>query len=66
MAAIAKLPVVERLVGNGQASHVDLFELEPEHQGSRHLRLIYTDPQRYAEREPRTRLPEGIRPWQSS
>ncbi len=62
-AAVARLLVVERLVGGSGASHLDGFDLGPAASGSRHLRLAYTDAKRYTNEEPRQRVIEGQRPW---
>lgn len=61
--AVARLLVVERLIGGGRATSVDSFELGPEHLGRRRLRLAYRDPQRYSDTEPQARVVEGSRPW---
>jgi hypothetical protein len=61
---IAVLLIVERLVGGGLASHVDRFELGPEHAGQRRIRVTYTEAQRFANQPPVSRVVEGVRPWQ--
>jgi uncharacterized protein DUF4062 len=63
LVAVARLAIVEQLVGGRQASYVDAFELGPEHRGSRRLRLAYTDPRRYSNQDLDTRSFEGARPW---
>lgn len=62
-AAVARLLIVERLVGGSGASHLDGFDLGPASGGCRHLRLAYTDAKRYTNEEPRPRVIEGQRPW---
>lgn len=58
-AAIARLLLVERLVGSGKASRIDEFHLGPAHQGSRPLSLSYTERQRYSNEEPGQRHLDG-------
>lgn len=60
---IARLLVVERLVGGGFASHIDEFALGPPNTGVRQVRLVYTDAQRYSNAAPVKRTIEGERPW---
>lgn len=60
---IARLLLVERLVGNGKASSVEQVELGPEHVGRRRVRLTYTDPRRYSNTSPEQRILEGV--WTS-
>lgn len=61
--AVARLLLVEQLIGGGRASYIDTFQVGPEHQGRRPLKLIYKDPQRYSNQEPALRTIEGTRPW---
>lgn len=65
VAGIAVLLIVERLVGSGLASHVDRFEMGPEHAGRRRIRVTYTEAPRYVNQAPVSRTVEGARPWQS-
>ena len=62
-ASVARLLVVERLIGRSGAGHLDGFDLGPAAGGYRHLRLAYTDARRYTNEEPRPRVIEGQRPW---
>lgn len=64
IAGIAVLLIVERLVGGGLASHIDRFELGPEHAGRRRIRVAYTEAPRFANQAPVSRVVEGVRPWQ--
>lgn len=63
MRSIAILPLVDRLVGGGLASHIDRFELGPLVRGTRQVRLAYTDAKQYANEDPESRTIEGSRPW---
>jgi hypothetical protein len=62
-AAIARLAIVERLIGSDQASDVESLEIGPEHQGQRRFELTYMAPRRYTNEESRKRLINGKRPW---
>lgn len=64
VAGIAVLLIVERLVGSGLASHVDRFEMGPEHSGRRRIRVTYTEAPRYVNQASVSRTVEGVRPWQ--
>jgi hypothetical protein len=59
--AVARLLLVEQLIGGGRASYIETFQIGPEHQGERPLKLVYKDPQRYSDREPALRTIEGTR-----
>ncbi len=61
--SVARLLIVERLLGTEGASHIDSFNLGPENRGNRRLSLTYTDARRYTNEEPGTRVIEGVRPW---
>jgi len=63
ISSIARLLIVERLLGTDGASHIDSFDLGPENRGNRRLSLAYTDARRYTNEDPGTRLIEGVRPW---
>ncbi len=56
---IARLLVVEHLVGSHRASSVDGLELGPPHQGRRAIRLAYMEPRRFSNLEPGRRTIEG-------
>jgi hypothetical protein len=60
--AIARILVVEDLLGTNAASHVTHFALGPTYQGRRQLELTYRDPERYgpgAKRPNHRRQPTG-------
>lgn len=61
--SIARLLLVERLVGAGKAASVDEFVLGPQAGGQRHLRVGWWEPRRYSNVEPRHRVVEGVRAW---
>lgn len=61
--AVARLLLVEQLIGGGRASYIETFQVGPEHQGKRALKVVYRDPQRYTNREPDLRTIEGTRTW---
>ena len=61
--ALARLLVVEHLVGSRRASAVEGFALGPSHRGDRHLQLTWREPERYSNVEPRSRSVEGVRRW---
>jgi hypothetical protein len=56
---IARLLMVERLVGAGKAGTVDSFEIGPVYDGRRRVALTYTEPRRYSNVEPGERSIEG-------
>jgi hypothetical protein len=59
--SVARLLVVERLLGRGRASRLTHFALGPPHLGERRVELEYIDPQRYSNEAPQTRRVEGTR-----
>jgi hypothetical protein len=59
--SVARLLVVERLLGRRRASRLTHFALGPPHLGERRLELEYADPQRYTNEAPQTRRIEGTR-----
>jgi hypothetical protein len=61
--ALARLLVVEHLVGSRRASVVEGFALGPSHRGERHLQLTWREPERYSNVEPGSRSVEGVRRW---
>jgi hypothetical protein len=63
VAAIARLLVVEQLVGSRKAASVDTFALGPASGGQRHVRVGWREPRRYTNVEPGYRVVEGPRPW---
>lgn len=56
---IARLLLVERLVGSGKASTVDSVDIGPMHDRRRRLRLAYTGPRRYSNEVPEQCVIEG-------
>jgi hypothetical protein len=58
-AAVARLLLVERLLGSGKASRLDEFLVGPVHQGTRPLSLSYTERQRYSTEDPGRRHLDG-------
>jgi hypothetical protein len=58
--AVARLLMVERLVGGGCASRLVRFALGPAHLGERRIEIEYVEPQRYADSEPSVRRIEGV------
>jgi hypothetical protein len=58
---VARLLVVERLLGRGSGSRLTHFALGPPHFGQRRLEVEYVGPQRYANDAPQTRRIEGTR-----
>jgi hypothetical protein len=63
VAAIARLLVVEQLVGSRKAASVDTFALGPASGGQRQVRVGWREPRRYTNVEPGYRVVEGQRPW---
>jgi hypothetical protein len=61
--SLAKLLVVEALVGSARASSVESFSLGPNHRGKRHLQLTWRDPALYVNVVPALRSVEGARRW---
>jgi hypothetical protein len=59
--AIARLLVVERLLGGKRASRVTHFALGPPHLGERRVELEYIEPKRYTNVEPGVRRIDGVR-----
>lgn len=61
--ALARLVLVERLVGGRRASAVERFSLGPAHGGERQLELSWWEPRRYSNVEPGVRSISGSRRW---
>jgi hypothetical protein len=61
--ALARLLVVEYLVGSRRASAVEGFALGPSHRGERHLQLTWREPERYSNVAPGVRSVAGVRRW---
>jgi hypothetical protein len=61
--ALARLLVVEQLVGSRRASAVEGFALGPAHRGQRHVELTWLEPQRYTNVDPKLRSISGVRSW---
>jgi len=61
--AVARLLVVESLVGGQRASSVDDFALGPAHRDQRPLALTYTETRAAINGTPEQRKVEGTRPW---
>jgi hypothetical protein len=59
--AIARLLIIERLIGGGRASRIDRFAMGPAHLGERRIELEYVEPRWYSNQEPGTRRIEGVR-----
>jgi hypothetical protein len=59
--SVARLLVVERLLGRGRASRLTHFALGPPHLGERRVEVEYIDPQRYSTEAPQARRVEGTR-----
>jgi hypothetical protein len=62
---IARLLVVEHLLGKGRASAINQFMIGPANRGQRRVRLVYTEPQRYTNVTPGVRTLDGTRNWQA-
>lgn len=60
---IARLLVVEQLVGSRKAASLDEFVVGPRASGQRRVRVGWWEPRRYSNVEPAHRLVEGTRPW---
>lgn len=58
---IARLLIVEHLIGGGKAGSLESFEIGPAHKGARRVRLTYTEPRRYTNEEPGMREVDGSR-----
>lgn len=56
---IARLLIVQRLVGSRKASAVETVDIGPEHQGKRRLRVVYTEPRHATNVTPAQREIEG-------
>lgn len=61
--SIARVLVVEALVGTGRASFVERFALGPAVGARRRLELEWRDAKRYANSDPELRSVAGSRPW---
>jgi Domain of unknown function (DUF4062) len=59
--AVGHLLISERLLATGKAEYISRFALGPAHLDQRRVELIYGDPQRYTNVEPRERQIEGTR-----
>ena len=59
--SVARVLVVERLLGRGRASRLTQFALGPPHLGARRVEVEYVEPQRYANQTPQIRRIEGTR-----
>lgn len=60
---VARLLVVNHLLGSGRASAIEQFAIGPGDRGRRRLLLTYTEPRRYPSSEPGQRAIEGERQW---
>jgi hypothetical protein len=60
---VARLLIVDHLLGSGRASAIDQFAIGPANRGRRRILLRYTEPRRYANIEPGHRGIEGERQW---
>jgi hypothetical protein len=60
---VARLLVVDHLLGSGRASAIDQFSIGPANRGRRRILLTYTEPRRYTNMEPGHRDIEGERQW---
>lgn len=58
--SVARLLVVEQLLGGRRASRVERFALGPPVRGERHLSLTYVEGRRYTNAEPATRTISGV------
>jgi hypothetical protein len=58
--AVARLLLVERLIGNRRIGRIERFSLGPASQGGRPISLTYTETRRYSNVEPGTRTIEGV------
>lgn len=63
IAAIARLLLVEYLVGGQRAGSVEAFSLGPVHHGRRRLALSWKEPKQYANAESHSRAIEGALNW---
>lgn len=61
--ALARVLLVERLVGSGDASAVEAFELGPLRGGTRQVELSYWEPKVYANRDAELRTVAAERAW---
>jgi hypothetical protein len=61
--ALARLLLVEALVGTGSAGSIHTFSLGPLRDDARTVRLTYTEPKVYSNVEPQLRSIEGKRRW---
>ena len=60
-AAVARLLVIERLIGGDGASAVEHFAIGPEHAGARPLELAWKETLYYSNVEPGLREIRGVR-----
>ncbi|MGH2964747.1 MAG: DUF4062 domain-containing protein [Solirubrobacterales bacterium] len=58
---VARLLIVERLLGQRQATRMSEFSIGPPHSGRRAIRLSYTETRRYSNVTPAQRTLEGYR-----
>jgi len=61
--SLARLLLVEYLVGGGRASAVERFDLGPLHAGRRRVELAYYEPELYVNQAPQLRRIAGERNW---
>jgi len=61
--SLARLLLVERLVGRGEAGPVEDFQLGPLRNGTRQVALTYWEPQVYSNVAPQLRSVSGERRW---
>jgi hypothetical protein len=61
--SLARLLLVERLVGTGNASAIEHFELGPRRDGKRRVEMSYWEPKVYANHAPQLRPVAGERTW---
>jgi Domain of unknown function (DUF4062) len=59
--SMARLLVVEQLIGGRRASRVEEFSIGPEHLGGRRISLTYIEARRYSNVEPAKRAIKGMR-----
>ncbi len=59
--ALARLLVTEHLMGTSRASSIESFSLGPNVRGSRQLELSWRAPERFSNRQPKTRAISGAR-----
>lgn len=61
MQAVARVLLVEHLVGSGRASAIESFSLGPQSRGGRQVELSWREPNRYVNRTPQARSISGTR-----